>query len=235
MKRLLITCTALSLCALNLGACTPAKKADPTPAASVSASAAPAPSVANIPAGDYRTDPAHTSLTFSVNHLSYSHYTAHFTGIDARLKLDPAHPETAALTVVIDPQSLDLNNPPKGFHDELMGKSFFDAAAFPKITFASTNIAITGANTANVTGDLTLHGVTHPVTLAVIFNGGYPGLAGLVPNARIGFSAKGTLKRSQFGMGYGIPAPGTTMGVGDDVDFTIETEMTGPALKTPEK
>ena len=235
MKRLLITCTALSLCALNLGGCTPAKKAEQKPVEPTSASVSAAPSVADIPAGDYKADPAHTSLTFSVNHLSYSHYTARFTGIDARLKLDPAHPETAALTVTIAPQSLDLNNPPKGFHDELMGKTFFDAAAFPKITYTSTRIELTGANTANVTGNLTLHGVTQPITLAVTFNGGYPGLAGLDPNARVGFSAKGTLKRSQFGMGYGIPAPGTTMGVGDNVDFAIETEMTGPALKVQEK
>jgi polyisoprenoid-binding protein YceI len=216
-----------------LGACTPAQKTEQKPAdsAPVSASVA-APSVADLPAGDYKTDPFHTSLTFTVNHLSFSHYTARFGNIDARLKLDPAHPETAALTVAIDPQSLELNSPPKGFHDELMGKMFFDAAAFPKITYTSTKIAMTGANTANVTGDLTLHGVTQPVTLAVTFNGGYPGLAGLDPNARIGFSAKGTLRRSLFGMGYGIPAPGTTMGVSDEVDFTIETEMTGPALKS---
>ena len=233
MKRLLITCTAVSLCALNLGGCTRAKKADqPAPP---SASAAPAPSVADIPAGDYKTDPAHTSLTFMVNHLSFSHYTAHFGHIDAHLKLDPAHPETAALTAIIDPKSLELSSPPKGFHDELMGKMFFDATAFPKITYTSTEIVLTGANTARVTGNLTLHGITRPVTLYVTFNGGYPGLAGLDPNARIGFSAKGKLKRSQFGIGYGIPAPGTTMGVGDDVDFTIETEMTGPALKTQEK
>ncbi len=229
MKRLLILCTALSLCA-----CTPAKKAEQKPAESALVATS-APSIANIPAGDYKTDPAHTSLTFTVNHMSYSHYTARFGDIDAHLKLDPAHLEAAALTVTIDPQSLELNAPPKGFHDELMGKMFFDAAAFPKITYASTKIDITGANTANVTGDLSLHGVTQPVTLAVTFNGGYPGLAGIDPNARIGFSAKGTLKRSLFGMGYGIPAPGTTMGVGDEVDFTIETEMTGPALKTQEK
>ncbi|MFT4074901.1 MAG: YceI family protein [Asticcacaulis sp.] len=234
MKRLLITCTVLSLCALNLAACTP-KKADQPAAESVSASASAAPSVANIPAGDYKTDPAHTSLTFGVDHLSYSHYTAHFTKIDAQLKLDPAHPETATLSATIDPQSLELNSPPKGFHDEMMGKMFFDAASFPKITYTSTKIDMTGANTARVTGDLTLHGVTRPVTLYVTFNGGYPGLAGMDPNARIGFSAKGKLKRSLFGMGYGVPAPGTTMGVGDDVDFSIETEMTGPALKTAEK
>ncbi len=231
MKRLLITCTALSLCALNL-ACTPAQKIEQKTAEPASSSTAPAPSAASIPAGDYKTDPAHTSLTFSVSHMSFSHFTARFTDIDARLRLDPAHPEAAVLSVIIDPKSLDPNNPPKGFHDELMGKSFFNAAAFPKITFASTRIDMTGASTANVTGNLTLHGVTHPVTLAVTFNGGYPGLAGLDPNARIGFSARGTLKRSLFGMGNGIPAPGTTMGVGDEVDFTIETEMTGPALKS---
>jgi len=231
MKRLLISCTALSLCALNLSACTPAKKVEQKSNETAPASAG-APSVADIPAGDYKTDPTHTSLIFSVDHLGYSHYTAYFTRIDARLKIDPAHPETAALTVTIDPQSLALNNPPKGFHDDLMGKSWFDAAAFPKITYTSTKIDMTGANTANVTGDLTLHGVTRPVTLAVTFNGGYPGMAGMDPNARIGFSAKGTLRRSLFGMGYGIPAPGTTLGVGDEVDFRIETEMTGPALKS---
>ncbi len=227
MKRLLITCTALSLCA-----CTPAKNNQHAAETRWVSNSTSAPSVANIPAGDYKTDPAHTSLTFMVSHMSYSHYTARFGNIDARLKLDPAHPETAALNVTIDPQSLELNSPPKGFHDELMGKMFFDAASFPKITYASTKIDMTGANTANVTGNLTLHGVTQPVTLAVTFNGGYPGMAGLDPNARIGFSAKGTLKRSLFGMGYGVPAPGTTMGVGDEVDFTIETEMTGPALKS---
>jgi polyisoprenoid-binding protein YceI len=232
MKRLLILCTAASVCTLSLSACTAAKKAEQPAAAQDPVAAKPAPSVANIPAGDYKTDPAHTSLTFGVDHLSYSHYTAHFTDIDARLKLDPAHPETAALTVTIDPKSLELNTPPKGFHDEMMGKMFFDAASFPKITYASTQINMTGVNTARVTGDLTLHGVTRPVTLYVTFNGGYPGLAGMDPNARIGFSAKGKLKRSLFGMTSGIPAPGTTMGVGDEVDFSIETEMTGPALKS---
>ena len=225
MKRLLMTCAALTLCA-----CSPAPKATPPAAESASASIA-APSIEGIPAGDYKTDPAHTALTFTVNHLSFSHYTAQFTKIDAHLKLDPAHPEQAALTVEIDPLSLDLPAPPKGFHDELMGKAWFDAKAFPKITFISNKVETTGTNTAKVTGDLTLHGVTKPVTLDVTFNGGYAGMAGYDPNARIGFSATGSLKRSDFGIAYGIPAPGTTMGVSDAVDFRIETEMTGPALK----
>ncbi len=220
MKRLLL----LGAAALILSAC--AKPAPQATAASASASAA-APSVADIPAGDYVTDPAHTSLTFEVSHMSYSHYTARFATLEAHLKLDPAHPEAASVTATIDPASLALNTPPKGFHDELMGKDFFDAKAFPSITFASTRVEITGPNTARVTGDLTLHGVTKPVTLDATFNGGYPGMD-LDPQARIGFSLKGQLKRSDFGMGYGVPPPGSTMGVFDAVDFQIETEMLGP-------
>lgn len=231
MKRLLMTCAALTCATLAVCACSPAPKATPPAAESASVSATAAPSIEGIPAGDYKTDPTHTALTFTVSHLGYSHYTAQFNTIDARLKLDPAHPEQAALTVEIDPLSLDLPTPPKGFHDELMSKSWFDAKAFPKITFVSNKVETTGANTAKVTGDLTLHGVTKPVTFDVTFNGGYAGMAGYDPNARIGFSATGSLKRSDFGIAYGIPAPGTTMGVSDAVDFRIETEMTGPALK----
>ena len=70
-----------------------------------------------------------------------------------------------------------------------------------------------------------------PVVLTT-FNGGYPGMA-MDPHARVGFSAHGSLRRSEFGMGYGVPAPGTTMGVGDQVDFQIETELTGPAFQQP--
>ncbi len=224
MKRLLMMCAAVSLCA-----CTPPAK---MLANSASATAEPAPSIAGIPAGDYVTDPAHTSLTFLVDHMGFSHYTARFATVEARLKLDPAHPDQASLNATIDPSSLALNTPPKGFHATLMSKEFFDVPSFPEIRFASTNLEVTGANTAKVTGNLTLHGVSKPVSMAVVFNGGYAGMAGYDPHARIGFSAKGQLKRSDFGMGYGEPPPGSTMGVGDAVDFEIETEMSGPPLKT---
>ena len=224
MKRYLFAGCAV----LALAACS--RPAQPVAETSASASSAPAPSIDKIPAGDYHSDPMHSSLVFSVNHLGYSHYTAKFTRFGAQLKLDPAHPETASLNAQIDPMSLELNAPPAGFHDEMTGKGFFDVAQFPKATFASTRVEVTGANTAKVTGDLTLHGVTKPVTMDVTFNGGYPGMAVLDPQARIGFSAHGVLKRSDFGMSAGIPAPGTTMGVGDEVDFRIETEMLGPPL-----
>lgn len=208
-----------------------ARPAD-TPSAASAAASESAPDISNLPAGDYKADPAHTSLVFEVNHLGFSHYTARFTKIEAQMSLDPAHPEAAKLTAVIDPQSLDLNAPPKGFHEELMGKAWFGAAQYPAIRFVSTAVKRTSPATADVTGNLSLHGVTRPVILHVRFNGGYPGLQVYDPNARLGFSATGALKRSDFGVSFGIPQAGSTMGVGDQVDFQIETEFTGPALKT---
>jgi polyisoprenoid-binding protein YceI len=98
------------------------------------------------------------------------------------------------------------------------------------MSFRSTKVMVTGKDTARITGDFTLHGATHPVTLKAKFNGGYPGMA-MDPHARIGFSAHGVFRRSEFGMGIGVPAPGSTMGVGDAVEVMIEAEFTGPAWK----
>jgi polyisoprenoid-binding protein YceI len=73
--------------------------------------------------------------------------------------------------------------------------------------------------------------VTRPIVLETKFNGGYPP-GGIDPSgARIGFSARGTFKRSDFGMGFGVPAPGSNMGVGDEVRAIIETELTSPPAK----
>ena len=181
------------------------------------------------PAGAYVMDKAHSSVTFRVNHLGFSHYTARFSTFDAKLKFDPANPTASSVEAIIDPKSLTLPSPPAGFKDELTGKAWFDTAQYPTITFRSTKVEVTGANTAKVTGDFTLHGVTKPVVLDATFNGGYAGHP-MDPHARIGFSAKGTFNRSEFGMGFGVPAPGTTMGVGDAVDVTIEAEFSGPPL-----
>ncbi len=170
-------------------------------------------------------DKAHTSVTFRVSHLGFSHYTARFSRVDATLKFDPAHPAAQSVEASIDPLSLELNTPPAGFHDQLMGKGWFEAKQFPAITFRSTKVVLTGKTTAKVTGDFTLHGVTRPVTLDVTYNGGYPPNSFDPGGARVGFSAHGVFKRSAFGMGAGVPAPGSNLGVGDDVDLAIETEF----------
>jgi polyisoprenoid-binding protein YceI len=104
-----------------------------------------------------------------------------------------------------------------------------NAQQFPQMTFRSTAVEVTAPNTMRITGDFTLHGVTRPVTLDATFNGGYAGHP-MDPNARIGFSAHGSLNRSDFGIAAGIPEPGTKMGVSDAVEIIIEAEFSGPPL-----
>lgn len=227
MKRIL----AVSL--LALAACSPAPDAGPeTAAPEAPAVAAPAAEPVKLPAGEYRLDKSHASVTFTVSHLGFSTYTAGFDDIDATLNFDPASPAASRLSAVIRPASLDLPAPPEGFLNDMLGETWFNAAAFPEITFQSTSVIQTGPETADVAGDLTLRGITKPVTLAVVFNGGWEGIPP-DPFARAGFSATGTLKRSDFGMAFGIPEPGSEMGVSDEVAFAIETEFTGPAWNPP--
>jgi polyisoprenoid-binding protein YceI len=188
----------------------------------------------DLPAGSYTLDKSHSTLIFRVNHIGFSYYTAEFKTFDAKLEIDPANPASAKLNASIDPRSLDLPAPPKGFLDTLLGAKWLDAVKFPAITFRSTKVELTAPNKARIVGELALHGVKQPVMLEATFNGGYRGHP-LDPQARVGFSAKGSLKRSAFGISEGIPAPGTTMGVGDSVEFVIETEFNGPPLKAAAK
>jgi polyisoprenoid-binding protein YceI len=117
------------------------------------------------------------------------------------------------------------------FNAELRGADWLDTAKHPRMTFRSMRVNLTGKQTFRIDGELTLHGVTRPVALEATYNGGYAGHP-MDPNARIGFSARGHLKRSDFGVNAGIPAPGTTMGVSDDVEVIIEAEFSGPPLAT---
>jgi polyisoprenoid-binding protein YceI len=186
------------------------------------------------PAGTYALDKSHGSLIVRMSHMTFSHFTARFTRFDVKLKIDPKHPEKARLDATIDPHSIDADNPPPGFLDALRGPEWLYASKYPEITYRSTKIERTGPKTARVTGDLTLHGVTHPVVLNVTFNGGYPGFE-MDPQARIGFSVRGHFSRSAFGISYGVLPPHSIMGVGDDVEVIIEAELTGPAWKKPAK
>lgn len=224
----------VAMAALIAGSCSQksddALVSDTSAAPASETTVAAAPSIEGLPAGDYKLDPAHSTLIFSVSHLGFSNYTAQFTKFGADLKLDPANPNDAVLTARVDPASLWLPSPPEGFVDAIRGKDWIDASQFPEIAFKSTTVAKTSDNTANVAGDLTLHGVTKPIMLEMVFNGGYAGHQ-YEPMARLGFSAHGAFKRSDFGIAYGIPSPGSNMGVSDEVKVVIEAEFTGPPWK----
>ena len=195
------------------------------------ATAAPLAVAQEVPAGAYTVEKSHTSLTFRVDHLGFSKFTGRFTALEADLRFDPRHLAASSVEVRIDPRSIESDNAPEGFLAMLAGPQWLDAEQFPRITFVSTSVKVTGEQTFQLEGKLTLHGVTRPMTLEARYNGGYAGHP-MDPHARVGFSATGWFKRSDFGVTIGIPAPGTTMGVGDEVQVTLESEWSGPPLAT---
>ncbi|MCB1692966.1 MAG: polyisoprenoid-binding protein [Pseudomonadales bacterium] len=188
---------------------------------------------AGVPAGQYRLDRAHASLLFRVNHMGFSMFTARFTRFDATLLFDPAHPGESKLEATVDATSLQTDYPKPeivDFNALLQNNQWLDTQKWPEMKYRASRVDVTGPNEGVVRGELTLRGVTKPVPLTVRFNGGYPGME-MDPNARVGFSAHGELNRSDFGMDYGIPAPGSRMGVSDRVEIIIEAEFVGPAFK----
>jgi polyisoprenoid-binding protein YceI len=191
--------------------------------------APPAPKI-DAPSGAYKLDKSHATFHFGVDHLGFSNYRMAFTEWDVALNLDVANPQNSSVTATIDANSLQLQGAPKGFREELPGPNWLNAGKNPAIGFKSAKIVRNGLTNAFVKGDLTLNGVTKPVTLKVRFNGAYSGHP-MDPNARIGFSGEGVFKRSDFGIAAGIPKPGSKMGVGDDVNFSFEAELSGPPMK----
>jgi polyisoprenoid-binding protein YceI len=172
------------------------------------------------PAGQYALDKSHASLILRVNHLGFSTYTTRFSRFEAELMFDPNNIPASKVVTTIDASSLEMDGAPQLCLDIVKGAQMLDTAKFPQIVFKSERIRMTGARSMEIAGTMTLHGVTRPLVLSATFNGGYPG-----------FSAHGEFKRSDFGIGFGIPAPGSSFGVGDLISFSIETEFTGPALE----
>lgn len=203
---------------------------------SLAAEAAGPPAMAPMgapPAGAYKLDKAHASLVLRVSHMGFSIYTTRFSRFDSELTFDPKNPSASKVVTTIDATSFEMDAAPQMCLDIMKGPQMLDTAKFPQIVFKSVEIRKTGAKSMEIAGTLTLHGVTRPMVLVATYNGGYAGIPDMDPHARIGFSAHGSFKRSDFGISYGVPAPGTTVGVGDVIDFSIEAEFTGPPLAIP--
>lgn len=171
---------------------------------------------AEIQAGTYKLDPAHGKITWSVNHLGFSTYFGQFINVAADLTIDPANPSASTLTATVPLADVDPNS--DGLKAHLQTPDFFDTAQFPTATFVATSIVVDSddASEAEVTGSLTLHGVTKPVTLDVEFNQAGPSMGNTY---KVGFDGKATIKRSDFGISFGLPA------IGDEVELHIEGEF----------
>jgi polyisoprenoid-binding protein YceI len=159
-----------------------------------------------IAAGPYRLDSGHTRVLFALSRFGLVTYRGEFAGASGALVFDPAAAAASRLDVSVPTTGVIMAR--RDLERWLEGPAWFDAARFPVMTFRSTAVAATGADTANVTGALTLHGVTRPLTLRVRFTP-----AGSDRGA--GFEATGRIRRSDFGIGrYAFL-------IGDTVELTI--------------
>ncbi|WP_448208068.1 YceI family protein [Azospirillum sp. sgz302134] len=162
----------------------------------------------------YKIDPAHLSVAFIVNHLGFSNLIGRFNTAAGDLSFDKDAVEKSTVAVTVDTASVDTNHAKRDEH--LRSPDFFNAKEFPKMTFKSTKIEKTGDKTGKLYGDLTLLGVTKPVVLDVTFN--KDGVSPASKQETVGFSARGKVKRTDFGMKYGAPY------ISEDIDLLIEAE-----------
>jgi len=168
-----------------------------------------------MPSGPYTLDPRHTSVIFKISHLGFSHFTGRFDRAEGTYTYHADAPTQSTLDVTIYPGSVDTND--SELDDTLRGENWFDTLKYPRATFHTTKIEPSGDNTAKITGDFTLHDITHTVTLDTTLVG-----AGKEPftGAQVmGFSAIGTFNRSDYGIDNLEPF------IGDEITLEIDTEF----------
>ncbi len=149
------------------------------------------------PAGNYQIDPVHSMVTFTVGHLGVSELVGRFDTISGSFSLDSANSDQARVSVQIPIDSLDTNFAQR--NKDLLGPDYFNATQFPTMSFTSTKVQWQSRNAGQLTGNLTLHGVTRPVTFNIRRIGAGPDPWG---GYRSGYVATTTIKRSDFGMNY---------------------------------
>jgi polyisoprenoid-binding protein YceI len=172
---------------------------------------------ATIRSGNYEIDPNHTRVTWTVSHFGMSRYSGQLVELNGRLQVDPSNPAQSSLTVMIP---LDKGGVFQADLDKRLVTEFFDVAQHPVAKFASTTIERVGEREVRINGDLTLKGVTKPITLTGAFNGS--GVHPVSKRFTIGFNGEATIKRSEFGVTAFLPA------IGDDVRLALEAEFRLP-------
>lgn len=174
----------------------------------------------------YTFDKTHTAIRAHWDHWGYSRQSIEFTRYDGALLLDFDAPKNSTIdvTFTLAPDGFFVGAPESDrFEQHLASADLFDFARFTTARFKATKFETSDGKTGRMTGDLTVKDATHPVTLDVVLNKREP-LRGVM---RAGFSAKGKIDRSLWGMGFGAP------GVPNEIDITIETELVGPAVAAP--
>jgi polyisoprenoid-binding protein YceI len=162
----------------------------------------------------YAFDKAHSRIMFFVPHEGLSQFLGQFHTFDGEITFDPARPEAGRVNVTIDASSVDMSH--QELNERLKGKDFFRVSEHPALTFVSTKVERTGEKTGKLHGDLTILGITKPVTLDVTLN--YTGPHPFYKIPTLGLSATGRIDRKDFGMTYRPEF------IGDDITIRLEIE-----------
>ncbi|MBI2964719.1 MAG: polyisoprenoid-binding protein [Chloroflexi bacterium] len=170
-------------------------------------------------------DPAHSSAEFSVKHMVISTVRGRFSKVDVDIDFDEQQPERSHLATTIDVASIDTRESKRD--DHLRSADFFDAANFPRITFESTRVTRTGDGRYALEGNLTIKGITRPVTLDAELTG-----FGKDPwgNRRAGFSATTRVNRKDFGLTWNVALETGGLLVGEEVRISIDGELVNAAV-----
>jgi polyisoprenoid-binding protein YceI len=169
----------------------------------------------------WQIDPAHTAAQFAVKHMMISTVRGEFKGVTGAVVWDDADITKSSVNVTIDAATVNTGEPKRDA--DLRSDHFFEVAKYPTLTFRSTRVEPAGAGKLNVTGDLTIHGVTKQVVLDVA------GPSAVVKdpkgNSRVAISATTKINRQDFGVKWNATMDGGGAVVGDDVNITIDLEM----------
>ena len=166
-------------------------------------------------------DPAHSAAHFSVRHLMISNVRGEFTKLSGSALINPADPAKSTVDVTIDAASINTREPQRDEH--LRSADFFDVANHPTLTFRSTRIEALGADNFKLTGDLTIRGVTRPVTFDV--EGPTASVKDPWGNVRAGITASAKINRKDFGVAFNAMTETGGIVVGDEVKISIEAEL----------
>jgi len=171
--------------------------------------------IVRLKAGQYSLDPTHATLLFKIQHLGLSTYVGRFNEFDATLEFDPSNIAAARLNAVIEIDSLDIND--EGLKSDLMGRSWFHQAEYPQAIFESIAVQPIGDSEFEFTGTLNWRGKQKPITVSATFHGGANNI--LSGKYTLGFSAKGSFSRTDFGMDKYVPL------VGDEITVEAYAEF----------
>jgi polyisoprenoid-binding protein YceI len=169
--------------------------------------------------GTWKFDPMHTQVEFSAKHLGMMTVRGHFAEVEANGDIDVEHPENSKVEATIKTASIRTHNEQRD--RDLLSSNFLEGDKYPTMTFKSTKIEPAGTDRYTVNGDLTIKGVTKPITLDAVKYGEFND-----PNMghRIGYAAEGRVNRKDFGMSFSMMLDGKFI-VSDEIQINIEGEL----------